>query len=159
MNNKLTELQKKLNQAILAQQFTKVAKIQKQIQIEKSRRELVPLKNLLPDMTPEETEESLMKMHKVFVMADMLYGFALDFEKTVQKYDPTMQLLIVNKVRQIGKLSRDITKNVDDFHCDHLSENFGNMCDECGLVIENIIYKYRQREKKLMEEEQKKKVS
>lgn len=159
MNNKLTELQKKLNQAILAQQFTKVAKIQKQIQIEKSRRELVPLKNLLPGMTPEETEDSLMKMHKVFVMADMLYGFALDFEKTVQKYDPTMQLLIVNKVRQIGKLSRDITKNVDDFHCEHLSENFGNMCDECGLVIENIIYKYRQREKKLMEEEQKKKVS
>lgn len=159
MNNKLTELQKKLNQAILAQQFTKVAKIQKQIQIEKSRRELVPLKNLLPGMTPEETEESLMKMHKVFVMADMLYGFAIDFEQTVQKYDPTMQLLIVNKVRQIGKLSRDITKNVDDFHCEHLSENFGNMCDECGLVIENIIYKYRQREKKLMEEEQKKKVS
>lgn len=159
MKNKLTELQKKLNQAILAQQFTKVAKIQKQIQIEKSRRELVPLKNLLPGMTPEETEESLMKMHKVFVMADMLYGFSIDFEQTVQKYDPTMQLLIVNKVRQIGKLSRDITKNVDDFHCEHLSENFGNMCDECGLVIENIIYKYRQREKKLMEEEQKKKVS
>lgn len=159
MNNKLTELQKKLNQAILAQQFTKVAKIQKQIQIEMSRREFVPLKNLLPDMTPEETEESLMKMHKVFVMADMLYGFALDFEKSVQKYDPTMQLLIVNKVRQIGKLSRDITKNVDDFHCEQLSENFGNMCDECGLVIENVIYKYRQRDKKLMEEEQKKKVS
>ena len=32
MNNRLVELQKKLNQAILAQQFTKVAKIQKQIQ-------------------------------------------------------------------------------------------------------------------------------
>ena len=159
MNNRLVELQKKLNQAILAQQFTKVAKIQKQIQIEKSRRELVPLKNLLPGMTPEETEDSLMKMHKVFVMADMLYGFAIEFEQTVQKYDPTMQLLIVNKVREIGKLSRDITKNVDDFHCQHLSENFGNMCDECGLVIENIIYKYRQREKKLFEEEQKKKVS
>ena len=159
MNNRLVELQKKLNQAILKQQFTKVAKIQKQIQIEKSRRELVPLKNLLPGMTPEETEDSLMKMHKVFVMADMLYGFAIEFEQTVQKYDPTMQLLIVNKVREIGKLSRDITKNVDDFHCQHLSENFGNMCDECGLVIENIIYKYRQREKKLIEEEQKRKAS
>ena len=159
MNNRLVELQKKLRDALLSGQYTKAAKLQKQIQIEKSRRELVPLKNLLPGMTPEETEDSLMKMHKVFVMADMLYGFAIEFEQTVQKYDPTMQLLIVNKVREIGKLSRDITKNVDDFHCQHLSENFGNMCDECGLVIENIIYTYRQREKKLFEEEQKKKVS
>lgn len=159
MNNRLIELQKKMRDAILCGQYTKVAKLHKQIQIEKSRRELVPLKSLLPGMTPEETEDSLMKMHKVFVMADMLYGFAIDFEQTVQKYDPTMQLLIVNKVREIGKLSRDITKNVDDFHCQHLSENFGNMCDECGLVIENVIYKYRQRDKKQFEEEQKKKAS
>ena len=159
MNNRLVELQKKLRDALLRGQYTKAAKLQKQIQIEKSRRELVPLKNLLPGMTPEETEESLMKMHKVFVMADMLYGFALDFEKTVQKYDPTMQLLIVNKVRQIEKLSRDITKNGDDFHCEHFSEQFGDMCDECSLVVQNIIYKYRQREKKLIEEEQKRKAS
>ena len=153
MSNKLIELQKKMRDALLSGQYTKVAKLQKQIQIESSRRELVPLQKLLPGMTPEETEQSLMKMHKVFVVADMLYGFAIEFEKTIQKYDPTMQLLVVNKVREIGKLSRDITRNVDDFHCDHLSENFGNMCDECSLVIENIVYKYRQREKKMIEEQ------
>ena len=159
MNNRLVELQKKLNQAILAQQFTKVAKIQKQIQIEKSRRELVPLNTLLPEMTPEQTEEALMKMHKVFVMADMLYGFALDFESTIQKYDPSMTLLVTNKVRQIKKVSSEITQNVDALGCARLWEQFGDMCDECSLVVQNIIYKYRQREKKLIEQEQKRKAS
>ena len=109
-------------------------------------------------MTPEQTEEALMKMHKVFVMADMLYGFALDFESTIQKYDPSMTLLVTNKVRQIKKISSEITQNVDALGCDRLSEQFGDMCDECSLVVQNIIYKYRQREKKLIENEKKNKL-
>ena len=109
MNNRLVELQKKLRDALLSGQYTKVAKLQKQIQIEKSRKELVPLNTLLPEMTPEQTEEALMKMHKVFVMADMLYGFALDFESTIQKYDPSMTLLVTNKVRQIKQVSSEIS--------------------------------------------------
>ena len=159
MNNRLVELKKKLRDALLSGQYTKAAKLQKQIQIEKSRKELVPLNTLLPEMTPEQTEEALMKMHKVFVMADMLYGFALDFESTIQKYDPSMTLLVTNKVRQIKQVSSEITKNVDALGCDRLSEQFGDMCDECSLVVQNIIYKYRQREKKLIEEEQKRKAS
>lgn len=52
MNNRLVELQKKLRDALLSGQYTKAAKLQKQIQIEKSRKELVPLNTLLPEMTP-----------------------------------------------------------------------------------------------------------
>ena len=158
INNRLTQLQKKLKDALLSGQYTKVAKIQKQISLEKSRKELVPLNTLLPEMTTEQTEEALMKMHKVFVMADMLYGFALDFESTIQKYDPSMTLLVTNKVRQIKKISSEITQNVDALGCDRLSEQFGDMCDECSLVVQNIIYKYRQREKKLIENEKKNKL-
>ena len=158
INNRLTQLQKKLKDALLSGQYTKAAKIQKQISLEKSRKELVPLNTLLPEMTPEQTEEALMKMHKVFVMADMLYGFALDFESTNQKYDPSMTLLVTNKVRQIKKISSEITQNVDALGCDRLSEQFGDMCDECSLVVQNIIYKYRQREKKLIENERKNKL-
>lgn len=158
INNRLTQLQKKLKDALLSGQYTKAAKIQKQISLEKSRKELVPLNTLLPEMTPEQTEEALMKMHKVFVMADMLYGFALDFESTNQKYDPSMTLLVTNKVRQIKKISSEITQNVDALGCDRLSEQFGDMCDECSLVVQNIIYKYRQREKKLIENEKKNKL-
>lgn len=158
INNRLTQLQKKLKDALLSGQYTKAAKIQKQISLEKSRKELVPLNTLLPEMTTEQTEEALMKMHKVFVMADMLYGFALDFESTIQKYDPSMTLLVTNKVRQIKKISSEITQNVDALGCDRLSEQFGDMCDECSLVVQNIIYKYRQREKKLIENEKKNKL-
>ena len=158
INNRLTQLQKKLHECIMKQQYTKASKIQKQIQTELQRKELVPLQTLLPQMTSVQTEEALMKMHKVFIIADMLYGFALDFESTIQKYDPSMSLHVVNKVREIHKLSSDITKNVDALHCDRLSETFGDMCDECRLVIENIIYKYRQREKKLIENERKNKL-
>ena len=157
-NNRLTQLQKKLKDALLSGQYTKAAKIQKQISLEKSRKELVPLNTLLPEMTTEQTEEALLKMHKDFVMADMLYGFALDFESTIQKYDPNMTLLVTNKVRQIKKISSEITQNVDALGCDRLSEQFGDMCDECSLVVQNIIYKYRQREKKLIENEKKNKL-
>lgn len=157
-NNRLTQLQKKLKDSLLSGQYTKAAKIQKQITLEKQRKELVPLNTLLPEMTQEQTEEALMKMHKVFVMADMLYGFALDFESTIQKYDPSMTLLVTNKVRQIKKISSEITQNVDALGCDRLSEQFGDMCDECSLVVQNIIYKYRQREKKLIENEKKNKL-
>ena len=157
-NNRLTQLQKKLKDSLLSGQYTKAAKIQKQITLEKQRKELVPINTLLPEMTQEQTEEALMKMHKVFVMADMLYGFALDFESTIQKYDPSMTLLVTNKVRQIKKISSEITQNVDALGCDRLSEQFGDMCDECSLVVQNIIYKYRQREKKLIENEKKNKL-
>lgn len=147
MSNRLQDLQKKMNEAILKRQYTRVPKLQQQIRLELSQRENVPLQSILPKMTPQQIEESLTKMHKVFITADMLYGFALDFEAAVRKFDPSMDIHIVRKVKQIGEMCRDITRNVDDFNCQSLSENFGNMCDEAGLVLENIIYKYRQREK------------
>lgn len=155
MSNRLQDLQKKLSEAILKQQYTRIAKLQQQIKTELSRKENVPLKSLLPKMTPSQIEESLTKMHKVFITADMLYGFALDFESAVRKFDPSMDVHIVRKVKQIGEMCRDITRNVDDFNCKALSDNFGDMCDEAGIVLENIIYKYRQREKKQLMNEQK----
>lgn len=147
MNNRLIELQKKLKNAVMNQQYTKVAKIQKQINLEISRKEHVPLSTILPQMTSEQTEDALCKMHKVFVTADLLYGFALDFESTVQKFDPSMETHVFRRVKEIATISRDITRNVDDFKCKELSENFGDMCDEVSMVLENIIYKYRQRDK------------
>lgn len=147
MNDRLTELRKKLSAAIMAQQYTKVAKLQKQIKTEMSRKENVPLSTLLPGMSERQTEEALTKMHKLFITADLLYGYALEFETTIRKYDPSMETHVFRKVKEIAEISRSITRNVDDFHCEELSENFGNMCDECSVVLENIIYKYRQREK------------
>lgn len=95
-------------------------------------------------------------MHKVFITADMLYGFALEFENSVRKFDPSMDIHIVRTVKQIGEMSRSITRNVDDFNCQALSGNFGDMCDEVSMVLENIIYKYRQREKNQIMDELKK---
>lgn len=155
MNNRLIELQNKMKDAVMNQQYTKVAKLQKQINLEISRKEHVPLSTILPQMTSEQTEEALRKMHKVFITADLLYGFALDFENTVKKYDPSMETHVFRKVKEIAVISRSITRNVDDFKCKELSENFGDMCDEVSMVLENIIYKYRQREKKRIENEKK----
>lgn len=146
MNNRLQTLRQKLNDAIKNQQYTKACKIQQQIGIEMRRKEHVPLSTILPGMTQQQTEEALCKMHKLFITADLLYGFAIDFENNIRKYDPSMETHVVRKVKEIASIAREITKNVDDFHCDEMSENFGNMCDEAGLVLENIIYKYRQRD-------------
>ena len=155
MSNRLQDLQKKLSEAILNRQYTKVAKLQNQIKAELHRKENVPLKKLLPEMTPQQIEESLTKMHKVFITADMLYGFALDFESAVRKFDPSMDIHIVRTVKQIGEMCRSITRHVDDFNCQTLSGNFGDMCDEVSMVLENIIYKYRQREKTQLMNQQK----
>ena len=144
--NKLAQLQTKLNDAIRKQQYTKIAKLQSQIKEELKRKEHVALGTLLPLMNEEQTEEALRKMHKLFITADLLYGFAMEFEDTLHKYDPSMETHVVKKVRQIADLARGITRNVDAFNDEKLSENFGNMCDEAGFVIENIIYKYRQKE-------------
>lgn len=152
--NRLQELQKKLNEAIMRQQYTKVAKIQKQIQIEKQRKERVALNTILPHMDQKQTEEALMKMHKMFVTADLLYGFAMDFESCIRRYDPSMETFVVKRIKEIQKISREITRNVDAFNCEELSETFGNMSDEAGMVLENVIYKYRQRDlKKKLERE------
>lgn len=156
MSNRLQDLQKKLSEAILKRQYTRIPKLQQQIKLELSRKENVPLKTLLPKMTPQQIEESLTCMHKVFITADMLYGFALEFENSVRKFDPSMDIHIVRTVKQIGEMSRSITRNVDDFNCQALSGNFGDMCDEVSMVLENIIYKYRQREKNQIMDELKK---
>lgn len=144
---RLEQLRTKLNESIRKQQYTKIAKLQAKIREELKRKEHVALGTLLPLMTEEQTEEALRKMHKLFITADLLYGFAMEFEETLHKYDPSMETHVVKKVRQIADIARGITKNVDAFNDDKLSENFGNMCDEAGFVIENIIYKYRQKEK------------
>lgn len=155
--NKLQQLRAEMKEALMQRRYTRVANLQQKIKAELQRREQVPLSIILPEMTEEQMESQLMKMHKVFVVTDMLYGYALEFEEDLKKFDPSMELLVVRQVKEIVKISREITKNVDAFHCKHLSENFGNMCDECSLVLENIIYRYRQREKKEIEERKKKK--
>ena len=146
MNERLTQLREKMKEALMKQQYTKVAKYQQQINLELHRKENVPLSTILPQMSPPQVEESLKKMHKVFVTADLLYGFALEFEANIKKYDPSMDTHVVRKVKEIAKISREITRNVDQLQCDELSGTFGEMCDEASMVLENIIYKYRQRE-------------
>ena len=154
MNNKAEELRKKIAEALKTGQYVKVAKLQKQLKLEMSKKEFVPLNTILPKMDQKQTEEALMKMHKMFVTADLLYGFAMDFENCIQRYDPSMETFVVKRVKEIAKLSRDITRNVDAFNCPELSETFGNMSDEAGMVLENVIYKYRQRDlKKKLERE------
>lgn len=151
--SRLVHLQGKMKEALRNRQYTKVVKLQAQIRNELQRKENVPLSTLLPKMTERQKEEGLLKMHKLFITADILYGFALEFENTIRKYDPSMETHVFRKVKEIAEISRGITRNVDDFHCQELSENFGNMCDECSVVLENVIYKYRQREKNRMKNE------
>ena len=84
----------------------------------------------------------------------MLYGFAMDFESCIRRYDPSMETFVVKRIKEIQKIIRELTRNVDAFNCEELSETFGNMSDEAGMVLENVIYKYRQRDlKKKLERE------
>ena len=147
MNNKIITLQEKLKVALANQKYTEVVKLQNQLKQELNRKEHVPLSTILPQMTPKEVEDALCKMHKVFITADILYGFAMEFEETIQKFDPSMEMHVVKKIREISSISRGITKEVDKLGCSRLSETFGDMCDEVRLLLENVIYKYRQRDK------------
>lgn len=92
-------------------------------------------------MTEEDRKKSMALMHKLFVFADILYGAAVDFEDHIKKFDTSISIDVANQAKKAAAISRGITRHVDSFNDEELSEDFGNLCDEIQMIAMNCIYK------------------
>ena len=79
-------------------------------------------------------------MHKLFIYSDLLEGAALEFQSELESNGIDAQ--VVFQVKRVLKELRSIVRIPDEEKNASLSDNFGGMCDEAGLVVSNIINKY-----------------
>lgn len=139
----MTEIEKlEAKYSSLIKQFKPVQAAVVRNQIKKLQVEHVPLKSLLPDMSAEERKEALRLMHKTFILSDLLESAAMDFESYLNKFG-NLSLVITKDIKEISSKAHKLVSNIDAMNDSSLSENFGNMADECDLVVSNIIFKYQ----------------
>lgn len=136
----LERLEAKRNKFIKAGKFAQAAVIDNQIRL--ARVEIKPLKSLLPEMDKDQRKEALRLMHKTFIYSDMMESSVIEFENYLNKVGGDLSLLLTAEIKEIAKKSRALLKLVDDIGDEKLSEDFGNMCDECNLVVSNVINNY-----------------
>lgn len=142
VNNKLLKLQDALLVATSRRDYVKVRKIQSKIKSIMSIKETehVTLVTVLESATEEQRKEALLKMHRVFILSDILYGAALEFEDYMSFLDDSIrEIEATEAAKQAIKILHGITKNVDNLNSQAMSEGFGEMCDEVSLMIDNVV--------------------
>ena len=140
----MTELQKldiKISKALRKRNYTEFNKLSAQKKLLMQAKEQISLAKVIEELTDEEKKESLRLMNKTFILSDLLYGTAIEFESYLKKFDKSIDVEVVNQAKQAVKLLHGITKNVDDLKDDELSEDFGEKCDNISLVVDNMINK------------------
>lgn len=143
-NTEILKLQKKLATAYRTYNLAEVARLQGKINAMKHTTVTQPMKGLLDEISDENRSRILNAMHKMFILSDLLYGAAMEFEEQVKRTDSTVtRVHIAQKAKAAAADCRSITREIDDLHDEYLSDTFGNMADEVDLLITNVIYKYR----------------
>lgn len=121
--------------------YAKAAKTMAQLEKLRHTPQRVALKSLLPSMTEQDKREALRAMHRVFILADMLDGFAIDFQEVLRKFDPTITVNISQQASTAAKQLQQIVKELDLVGSPEMSQEFGDMCDRIKLNINNEIFK------------------
>lgn len=137
----LKKIEQKISDALRKNDYAKVFELNKQKKVLMQAEERTSLAKILPEFSEQEKIEALRKMHKVFVLSDLLYGAALDFQSYLNRFDNTMEIQAVKEAEKAIKILHNITKNIDDLNNDEMSSEFGDFCDNLNLIIENNINK------------------
>ena len=153
----LEKLQLKFTQFTRKGDYINAMKISKRIEAEKASREQCTLKSLTDTMSAEDKYKTVTAMHRLIFTADILYGYAVDFQSVMKELQGNIDVAIVMKAMEAVKLLRSITRNVD-IACDkEAQEDFGATCDELGVVIEKFMAKRDKQLKKNLKVKSKKK--
>lgn len=145
---RLINLRLKLAEAIKKRDYLKASKFQNDINNLLSQGEVITLSSMINNKTEEERDKVIVTMNKVFAFADLLQGYALDFQSLVQKMDNRVQSVdICRKAKEAARICLSITKEVSQYKDEKFNETFQNMCDEIDMVTSNIIYKHYQKSK------------
>lgn len=111
------------------------------IQIEVERTSLA---SVALEMSVDDHYDAICRMVRMFVFADMLYGSAVDFKEFLKKYRIT-DIPLATMAEETARKCRSMTREIDNFNDSGLSEQFGNLCDECSMMVMNKIYAYEAR--------------
>lgn len=146
MNNarKVVELQKNIMKATKRGDYINAMKLQRElnrIQIEVERTSLA---SVALEMSVDDHYDAICRMVRMFVFADMLYGAAVDFKEFLKKYRIT-DIPLATMAEETARKCRSMTREIDNFNDSGLSEQFGNLCDECSMMVMNKIYAYEAR--------------
>lgn len=137
----LKKIEQKISDALRKNDYAKVFELNKQKKVLMQAEERTSLAKILPEFSEQEKIEALRKMHKVFVLSDLLYGAALDFQSYLNRFDSTIEIQAVKEAEKAVKILHNITKNIDDLNNEEMSSEFGDFCDNLNLIIENSINK------------------
>lgn len=146
---KILNLQEKLAKAYRSYNLAEVARLQGEINRLEKTTVTAPMNNILERVDEKKRTEVLNTMHKMFILSDLLYGVAIDFENAIRKIDSSITTVhVVRKAKSAADDLRSITREIDTLKDDYLSETFGDMADETDIILTNVINKYRNRQNK-----------
>ena len=145
---KMVELRSKLCEAVKKNEYLKILKLQKEIvELEQILgQEEITVKELIKELPQSEKDKIVVLMNKVFAMADLLHGYANDFQSVMSKLEPNIiDVPVCKTARSASKMCLQITKEVSKHKDIKFVEDFQDMCDEIDLVASNIINRQYQR--------------
>lgn len=146
MQDKLITLRKKLALAITKHDYIKAAKIETQIKTLAGSKQHFTLDSITGTMSDKVKYDTILLMNRVFTIADILQGYALDLESAAMKIDNSVESVqICKKAKQAASTCLSITKEISAFSSPQHIECFQAMCDEIDMCTKNIINKYHQK--------------
>lgn len=141
---KIIELQENIMKATKRGDYIKAMKLQKELNSIQMEVERTSLASVAKEMSVDDHYDAICRMVRMFVFSDMLYGAAVDFKEFLKKYNIT-DVPIATIAEETSRKCRSITREIDNFNDPYFSEQFGNLCDECSMMVMNKIYAYESR--------------
>lgn len=136
---KIIDLQDKILKANKKGDYIKSIKYQNELRAIQMEVERMSLASVAKEMSVDDHYEAICEMVRMFVFADMLYGAAVDFKAFLKKYH-IVDVPIASLAEETARKCRNITREIDNFHDASMSDQFGELCDECNMIVMNKIY-------------------
>lgn len=136
---RIIEIQEKMFKARRAKDFISEIRYHKELRSILDERESDTLGNVVKNLTADEHYTEICMMVRMFVFADMMYGAAIDFKGFLTKFG-IVDIPLATLGENTAKECRNITREIDNFKDEGMSEAFGQLCDECNMMVMNKIY-------------------
>ncbi|MGL5690391.1 MAG: hypothetical protein ACRDD8_06155 [Bacteroidales bacterium] len=128
---------KRITQAQRNRDFARVVKLMNELKALENIKTPTTAKDVFAEMPNEDIVEAHKLMRKIPVFADLLESTSLDLVSVFQRTDPSIELVMLKYIQNIAKNAKELVKMVDAVNNYQMSENFGDMCDRIGFIVDN----------------------
>lgn len=146
--NEIQKLNEKRKELLKQGKLAEAVAISKEIEKIRQQREVVPMKEILNEMTEEEKDKARRLMIAMFVYTDLLDSSVTDFLGFLRTFDQSTDILITRQLKVAKNALNEVLRIVDETANGIHSENHGKLCDEVRLVTTNVINKYENLDRK-----------